>query len=260
MNIYKYIHIYIYIFIHMESLINNVNEKDVSRTKFGNSAYSNLWYVDNKNKICITFSPRGGCSISYQQYLDLVGLLEDGLNYKPFIHNYRMDIFDGNISYTEIDKLISEKYTFIKFIMNPYIRAVSIYRTQTSHNLSFREYLKKIINKDLTLNENDRYHSHNQYIIGEENIITKYIKIDENEKYTINLHDNTFYELDVNKYNSPHHGIKHDIDTFCGDIPKDIVNKNLPQNYKYFYDEEIKNLVYIIYKDDIEKYNAKWPF
>ena len=64
------------------------------------------------------------------------------------------------------------------------------------------------------------------------------------------------YELDVNKYTSPHHGKKTNNTEFCGDIPKDMLI--LPKSYKYFYDEEIKNLVDIFYKNDIEKYGFKF--
>ena len=64
----------------------NIKNAKVSRTTFGNSTYNDLWYNDDVNKVCITFTPRGGCSISFQQYLDLVGLLKDGLDYNQFIH------------------------------------------------------------------------------------------------------------------------------------------------------------------------------
>ena len=47
---------------------------------------------------------------------------------------------------------------------------------------------------------------------------------------------------------------------FCGDIPRCQVNQNLPLSYKYFYDEEIKNLVYFFYKDDFVKYNFNFDF
>lgn len=43
----------------MDKMVENIKEKNVSWTKYGNSMYSHLWYCDNKNKICITFTPRG---------------------------------------------------------------------------------------------------------------------------------------------------------------------------------------------------------
>jgi hypothetical protein len=236
-------------------LKNNIIKKNLYYTTFSDSIYNNLWYVDSKNKICITFTPRGGCSISFQQYLDLVDLLKDGLNYSNFIQKYRNDLFEKCINYIEINELIKENYIFIKFIMNPYIRAVSIYRVQKSHDLSFREYLKQLVdNKIDYFNPNDKYHLHPQYIDGEEKIITKYIKINENEKYNIVLCNEQIYEIDVNKYTSLHHGIKTDYNEFCGDLPLNEVNDKLPKNYKYFYDDEIKKLVETYYKDDIEKY------
>ena len=132
--------------VDIDNLVSNIKQKDLSVTSFGNHKYSNLWYVCNKNKICITFSPRGGCSISFQQYLDLVGLLKDGLDYNLFIHTYRCDIFIPNIEHIDINNLIQQQFKFIKFIMNPYIRAVSIFRSLISHNLSFRQYLEQLIN------------------------------------------------------------------------------------------------------------------
>jgi len=239
-----------------ERLIEKIKNKNVGKTSYGNHTYSNLWFVCHDNKICITFTPRGGCSISMLQYLDLVGLLEDALHYNSFVHLYRCKIFQNNIPYCKIDKLKSENYTFVKFIINPYIRAVTIFRWQTSHNLSFREYLKQLTNnKTEYFNNDDKYHYEQQYIEGEENYITKYIKINENEKYTIILNDGKPYELDANKYTSCHHGVKNQQNTkFCGDLESKIVNNDLPKSYKYFYDDDIKKMVETFYKDDIEKY------
>jgi len=239
----------------IEELICNIKKKNLSITGYGNSIYKDLFYCDNENKICISFTPRGGCSISFQQYLDLIGLLKDGLDYNPFIHFYRCEIFIPNVKFINIDELIKQKFTFVKFIMNPYIRAVSIFRAQTSHNLSFRKYLKQLINNEIDyFNDNDKYHYHQQYIPGEEKIITKYIKIDKNETFEIKLSNGTPYNLDVNKFTSYHHGKKTENTNFCGDLLKDNINNSLPKSYKYFYDEEIKKMVDIYYKQDIENY------
>lgn len=240
-----------------DEMIENIKQAQVCRTSYGKSIYGALFYCDVKNKLCFSFTPRGGCSISFQQYLDLLGLLKDGLDFSPnkFIHHYRAKVFNPNAEYIDINKLIQQQFTFIKFIINPYIRAVSIFRAQVSHNLSFRQYLEELINNKIDyFNSNDKYHLHQQYIEGEEKIITKYIKIDKYETYEIKLFDGTIYKLDVNKYNSSHHGRRTDTSTFCGDLPRDIVNRNLPKSYKYFYDDEIKKMVDIYYKQDIEHY------
>jgi hypothetical protein len=108
--------------------------------------------------------------------------------------------------------------------------------------------------------ENDKFHYHHQYIKGEENIITKNIRVNENEIYNIELKNGENYEINVNKYDSVHHGKKSKNTSFCGDITRTEVNKILPLSYKYFYDDEIKQLVNIFYKDDIVKYNFNFDF
>ena len=237
-----------------EQLESRILEKNVGTTTFGNHMYSNLWYVCHKNKICITFSPRGGCSIAFKQFLDLVGLLKDGESYNPFIHEYRCT-FNHCFKPCEIQTLIDTNYTFIKFIMNPYIRAVSIYRAQESNNLSFREYLKQLVNNKCEyFTDNDKFHMYPQYINGEETVITKYIKINENETFQIKLVDETIYTLDVNKYTSSHHGVRTETTVFCGDLPRVVINENLPKSYKHFYDNEIKEMVDLYYADDIKHY------
>ena len=249
-----------------EEKIKRIKSSGALITKFGNSPYSNLWYVDTKNKICITFTPRGGCSKSFQQYLDLLdgNLLKDGLDTDKFIHNYRVSLFEQNVSRVPIDNLIKDKYKFIKFIMNPYIRAVSIFRVNKSGNLSFRNFMRRMVfftrRMISTFNEADKYHYHQQYIKGEENIITKYIRINENEKYNIKLKNGENYELNLNKYDSVHEGKKTQNTQFCGDFPRSQINENLPLSYKYFYDQEIKKLVYFFYKDDFVKYNFNFDF
>jgi hypothetical protein len=100
----------------------------------------------------------------------------------------------------------------------------------------------------------DKYHLHKQYITGEEDIINEYICIDKYEKHTIKLHNGEDYVIDVNKYTSIHHGKKTSNTSFCGDVPKNVINQKLPSSYKYFYDDEIKSLVEKYYKDDIENY------
>jgi hypothetical protein len=182
-------------------------------------------------------------------------ILNFKIDYNLFIHDYRINYIHFNINYVDINYLIKQQFTFIKFIINPYIRAVSIFRLLASHNLSFRQYLKQLINNEINyFSDVDKYHIRQQYIHEEEKIITKYIKIDKNETFLIKLSNGTLFNLDVNKYSSIHHGIKTDNTTFCGDINKDIINQFLPKSYKYFYDDEIKKMVDIYYKEDIEHY------
>ncbi len=229
----------------------------------GNHAYKDLIYGDHLNKICFLFSPRAGCTIVFQSYLDLIGLLKDGLNMydQSQIHHYRCCTFVPNVPQIPIQQLIDEKYMFIKFIMNPYIRAVSIFRAHRCHNLTFRQFMKDMVSGETTyLTDGAKYHCHQQYMEGEEKVVTKYVRVNEYDTYTVTLHDDTDYVIDVNKYTSSHHGLKGIHTNFCGDIHLNDVQNNLPASYKYFYDDEIKALVYACYGEDIRRYEFTFPF
>jgi len=228
-----------------------------------NHPYNNLIYGDTKNKVCFMFSPRAGCTIVFQCYLDLLGLLVDGINRyeQSDIHNYRSYIFNPNVPVLPIQQLIDKQYTFIKFIMNPYIRAVSIYRAHNCHNLTFRQFLVDLANNRADyLTSVAKYHCRQQYMPGEENIVTKYIRVNEYETCNIKLHDESDYVIDVNKYTSSHHGSKGTHSRFCGDTALNDVKDDLPCSYKHFYDDEIRELVDICYSDDVRKYNFTFDF
>ena len=242
-------------------IVLKIKNSTAARTIVTKSKYGDLAYVDTNTNTCFLFTPRGGCSVTFQCYLDLLGLLNDGLNYNKFIHSYRNEIFNPNIPFISFDKLKEKKCFFIKFIINPYIRAVSVYRAHTSHNLSFRKYLKQLVsNKVGYFNINDAYHYHPQYVKGEEIFVNKYIKINENETCKIPLKNGKVFNVDVNKYTSIHHGKKTDSKIFCGDKPLDKIYSNLPASYKYFYDDEIKKMVETYYENDIKKYGFTFDF
>ena len=188
-------------------LINMNKELLINKIKSTNCFKSNMeLYGDINKKICFLWSPRAGCSITFKCFLDMIGLLEDAEKYNDWIHNYRMEIMWPNISYISISELKKNNYTIIKTIVNPYSRAVSIWRSHISHNLSFRDYLKELTNNKIDyFNENDKYHLRPQYIAEEEQIVTKYIKLDNYEKYDVLLSDGTNYTVDVTRYTSRHH-------------------------------------------------------
>jgi hypothetical protein len=212
-------------------------------------------YGDSLHKLAVMWSPRAGCSITFQCFLDINNLLNEALNYNKFIHMYRMDIYHKNVPTIPLKQLLKENYIIIKSIVNPYSRAVSIWRGHISMDktLSFKEYMKQLINETIILSKLDRYHTNPQYITNEETYITKYIKLDLNETYTIHLNNETDYIIDINKYTSTHHGVKTEHTNYCGDIcRKNII---LPKSYKYFYDEETKKMVEDVYGIDIKMYN-----
>jgi len=230
----------------------------ISKIKNTHSFKSNLEiYGDKDKKICFMWSRRAGCSITLKCFLDMVGLLADAEKYNNWIHTYKVDLYTPNVPYISIPELKKNNYNIIKTIVNPYSRAISIWRAQTSHNLSFRDYLKELVNDKISyFNNNDKEHLRPQYVKDEEKIITKYIKLDNYEKYDVMLDNGDIYTIDVTNYTSKHHAQRReDINYFVGDIKLNDIHNIVPKYYKYFYDEEIKEMVYKYYIDDIVKYN-----
>lgn len=226
---------------------------NVAHTKFGNSRYSDLFYVDKLNKVVITFSPRAGCTISLTEFLKLTGLFEKAQKYSNWLHDFRWNVLN-NVQQLPVENLKNQNYTFIKTCVNPYRRAISSFLI-ASLNITFRTFMTKLVTNNYQyFNDSDIYHFQCQYIKGEENIITSYIHLDRNETVTIKLHNGEDYVVNPNKYTSAHHHKKINSEEFCGDIPKNTVKSQLPQSYKYFYDDEIKKMVEQFYGKDIEYY------
>jgi hypothetical protein len=104
----------------------------------------------------------------------------------------------------------------------------------------------------------EKWHSRQQYIPGEKKIITKYVKISDNESYSIILKNGNEYEFNTNRFSSGHHAKKYPCTEFCGDVPRSIICKQLPDNYKWFYDNEIRGMVERLYRKDIKRYDFKF--
>ena len=237
-----------------ESLIGKVKNTSCFRTWI--KLPGDYYYGNFDKNVCFIWTPRAGCSITLKCFLDMVGLLDDAENYSNWIHDYKMDIFIKNVPEININKLYENNVNIIKIIVNPYSRAVSSWLSQKSHNLSFREYLKQLVNNSIDyFTTNDKYHLKHQYIELEEKVITKYIKLENFEKYDIVLKDKSIYTVDVTKYKSNHHTKRNkEVNYFVGDIKLNDIHNIVPESYKYFYDDEIRELVYAYYKIDIEKY------
>ena len=166
------------------------------------------------------------------------------------IHNERTKYILKN----KIDDsfLINTDYLKLKFVRNPYARAVSSYLHLSINNLSFYQFLLNLLNNKYEYNIH--YASQHHLLEIKQKIYNEIVKIENidieieriNKKYNINLE----YESV-----SDHHSIKKlDEKKYVGYIKYSDI-KNTP-SYTYFYDDErIKQLVYDIYKIDINLYN-----
>jgi hypothetical protein len=206
-----------------------------------------------RQQIAFCFTPRSGSSVIFKYYLDKINLLDDAEKHFPeFIHDYRNQLFNRFVNYINFNPEIK----LIKFITNPYKRAVSIWIVQTSHNWSFRNYLKNLVANNIShFCDNDKYHLLPQYIKGEEDYIYQYFKIDKGVVFNIHNKPYTFPIDFSNNYSSSHHIKKYTepiTSLFLGDVKLEDINKYvIGTTYNNFYDDEIKQLVEQYYYFDV---------
>lgn len=238
---------------------------------------------DEKNKIIFYIHQKSGCTSFLKMIFENIGILKEALQYDKYRtyyptkwsgwpHYYRYDIYQKK-NPVKYEDLFSKEYKLIKLVRNPYTRIISSYLHilkvnkdlidkdlidkffDSEYNISFYNFLKKIDDKniidcDLHLDLQICNLEKINKLIFDDIIKLEELKIRIpyiNEKYNINLkyYKEEIHSVKKNKENNNFVGYK---------SYNDLIN-NIP-NYIYFYnDNKIKNLVYKIFKDDINKYN-----
>ncbi len=224
--------------------------------------------------IIFFWSPKSGCTSLIKWYFFQIGLLQKAIDYNPWVHFYRMEVYERQRNYKikVENQLLNGKKDIYKLVRNPYKRAVSSFLNtltnkqimnevapDSNNGLSFKQFLYRV--KDIGVNR-DLINAHiaQQYIEKEEVFIQNYIKL---EHFSTNIKaiENKYNLLQSpikNIINSPHNMSQRmkDINegTFA-DVKMSLesFNKPLPQ-YKNFYDYETKNLVRDLFKKDFKKY------
>ena len=214
----------------------------------------NLLYNENA-KIIIDWSAKAGCTNIVTMFFKYIGLYKNFNLVNPInIHEERLKYLKNNMVNDNI--ILDDKYLKIKFVRNPYTRAISSYihfvTTYNNEELSFFDFLNNL-NKN-NYKYNIHYASQHHLLEKNQKIYNEVIKIENidreieriNKKYNIKLEYNSF---------SNHHSQKHlNEKKYVGYIKYSNI-KNIP-SYRYFYDDEkIERLVYDIYKIDINLYN-----
>lgn len=173
----------------------------------------------NKNLPIILFwSQKSGCTSLTKWFFFQIGLLQEALEYNPFIHIYRGQVYCSSINYKDEMKkaILSSKKDIIKLVRNPYTRAVSsflhvlksgtpndkdnskfhqelekVFERNNCRGMSFKQFLYSIEKVGSDLTSIDR-HIAQQYIDGEELWVKQYIYLEDFKKYISSIE---------NKYN-----------------------------------------------------------
>ena len=222
-----------------------------------------MFIVYNKNKsnhkFIIDWSPKAGCTVICKIFFDYMNELNKALNYSSWIHDYRQKYYYAKHGFVNKNLLLSNYFIKIKFVRNPYSRAVSSYihvmktnlkKIFNNEDMSFYTFLLYLKQKKYS---NDyHYCLQNIYLENKKNIFHHIIKIENLENEIKNL--NKLYNLNLNyDFTSKHHVKKINKKIDVSDVKFSQIIE-IP-NYNNFYSKKTKDLVDEIYKCDIIKYN-----
>lgn len=155
----------------------------------------------------------------------------------------------------------------IKFVRNPYDRAVSCYlhscryklgglRHYNNANISFEFFLKLLLNKkNNKLTGDIHYDLQSLEIENKRKIFDKIIKLEKLNEGAKELEEEYNLLLKTN-FTSHHHKSSNskNINYYIGNLNFNEIKKQIP-TYNNFYNEKTKKLVEKVYGKDIELYN-----
>ena len=212
-------------------------------------------------KFIIAWSPKSGCTTVCKIFFDYMGILEEYIKEYPWIHNARPKFYK-TYGLVNQDLLLSNEYIKLKFVRNPYSRAVSSYlhvmksklkdRLFNGLDMSFYEFLTNINSSQYT--EDVHYALQISRIEDiHRKIFNHIIKLENLEKELAKIQDIYGIELKY-KFPSTHHTIKDNSILLDIAYVKYSKIKTIP-NYKSFYQHTaIQELVNTIYRKDIDIY------
>lgn len=215
-------------------------------------------FIKNNKTIFITTSSKSGSNTVLNLFLPEKGIATSDKN--PISIHYKAKKYQIN----KIPENSNENFIKFKFVRNPYKRIVSAFLHLNNVNLSFYEFLievKKFLNNQ---NQNNNLlktqvlQLSHMYILQKDNIDYDYISKIENLDNDI-IKINQMYKLDL-KYDNKKLNtrntksiVEKKIDYIRDKLKK--YRSNIPDDYSFFYNMEIKQLVYDIYKIDIDYFN-----
>ena len=232
---------------------------------------TNFQYHSNEN-IVIIWQAKAACTLVNHMFYHHEKLLETALEYSSWIHDYRQMIRKIKGVDTDIFlefKVVNPSTKYIQFTVNPYKRAVSSYMHALTHryigkentNISFHEFIDKLL---VNLIKENVHHNLQTFLFKKKGKINKidYIhmeKINENIHY---LKDKYNLRYVIPSENQCHKRFsskdKKTNCSFIGNINWESIKNINPIHYNVFYNDEIKNKVYTLYKEDFYNLGYTW--
>jgi len=205
------------------------------------------------SKVVFGWTPKAGCTVVIKMFLDQCGLLEEALAFYTWVHDFRWSVLE------QVECPPHNTLVRIKFVRNPYSRAVSSYFAVAYHrhlfgmfdsmdHLSFETFLKYLASGNATWD----HHFDKQFCQGE--TYHEIIHLEKMDEEIPRL--NQMYGLQLKwKFTSSHHFPKdHTMKTDYQGANDFSKNRDPVGSYKAFYNEENRKLVESIYADDFIHY------
>ncbi len=237
----------------LQPILKNVNRMKIKTVR-------NMLLVNNI--FIVDWTEKAGCTIVCKMFFDVMGILQEALDYNSWIHNYRQDKFYEKFGKVTEDMLSGDKFVKMKFVRNPYTRAVSSYFAANENNkqylkgyehldLSFYDFLLLVKQKKIV---NDHWRTQYQEIESRFNF-DEIIKIENIKQEVKRLNQKYSLNLQLHTHSSHHHKKDKNKSEFVGrkKYSELEISSTIP-DYRNFYDDETKLLVSEIYEKDLKTY------
>ncbi|MCB1865390.1 MAG: sulfotransferase family 2 domain-containing protein [Chromatiales bacterium] len=229
--------------------------------------------VSAEKRLVVGFTPKAACTVASKLFFHTIGKLDEARDQSDWIHDYREVYCEKNpVRYVH---LVSRSFLKIKFVRNPFHRAVSSYihamrygyvgaeierslRLGDFRDASFRDFVRFLTMEDLhRSNVHHDYQKlrlegvafHFDHIVRVENILERLSQI--------KAADGRGLDWNESLLSSRHHTKKK-----CGEqvAAFDLPFKSLVEtgagfpDYSRFYDPQLLDAVYELYKVDFDAY------
>ncbi|MCG8634384.1 MAG: sulfotransferase family protein [Desulfobacterales bacterium] len=236
--------------------------------------------IDPCRKLAVFWTPKAGCTFITKWFFSQAGLLDEALQYHPFVHKYRIQVYQQSRAHSKGVKDFLRhpgRYKIIKIVRDPYQRAVSSYlhtnkhsyadaalaaclrrEINAAHRFSFREFLHFLAGVDIH-DCNPHYKAQVHHLELTKGIVPDYILNLENAvgelaglERDLDLHNTGVEKLVA----SGHHTIRRPWSGFAGDRVFNMATGLAVPEADAFYNPELRQQVAYVYREDFRRYGG----